>query len=141
MDVPIAIAPDMVMAAKVDVPLDTTLPVKFPATLPVTLPVRFPVTLPTSVPVNPELALKVVNAPAAGVVPPIIVLFMTPPAIVTELPKEAAPLETINPANLPVEAVVAPTGVLSIELDVIASDCKAAEAVSAVPAELTIATL
>ena len=140
MDVPIAIAPDIVMAAKVDVPLETTLPVRFPDTLPVTLPVRLPVTLPASAPVKPELALTVVNAPVDGVEPPMGVPFIVPPVITVVEPSEAVPV-TVKLVNVPAAAVVAPMGVLLIVEEVIASDCNADEAIMAVPAELIIATL
>jgi hypothetical protein len=130
----------MVIAAKVDVPLEATLPVRFPATLPVTLPVKFPVTLPASAPVKPELALTVVKAPVDGVVPPIGVLLIVPPVITVVEPSEAVPV-TVKLVNVPAAAVLAPIGVLLIVEDVIAKDCKAAEAVMAVPAELIIATL
>ncbi len=140
MDVPIAMAPDMVMAEKVDVPLEATLPVRFPATLPVTLPVRFPVTLPARAPVNPELALTVVNAAVDGVVPPIGVPLMVPPVITVVDPSEAVPV-TVKLVNVPAAAVVAPMAVLLIVEDVIDNDCKADDADMAVPAELIIATL
>ena len=133
-------APDIVMAAKVDVPLDATLPVKLPATLPVTLPARLPVTLPLSAPVNPELALTVVNAPVDGVVPPMGVPLIVPPVITTLEPRIAL-LVTVKFVKVPAAAVVAPMGVLLIVDAVMAKACKAAEAIKAVPAELTMATL
>ena len=140
LNVPIAMAPDIVMAEKVDVPLEATFPVRLPATLPVTLPVRFPVTFPARAPVNPELALTVVNAPVDGVVPPMGVLLIVPPVITVVEPSAAVPV-TVKLVNVPAAAVLAPIGVLFIVEEVIVSDCKADEAVMAVPAELIIATL
>ena len=50
--------------------------------LPETLPVTLPVKLPETFPVIVELAFTVVKLPAAGVLPPITVLFTVPPEIV-----------------------------------------------------------
>ena len=77
----------------------------------VTLPVKLPVTLPVTLPVMLPVMLPV-----------------KPPLA-----------ETV--VNAPVDAVVAPIAVLLIVEAVMAKDCKAAEAIKAVPAELTIATL
>ena len=135
-----AMAPDIVIAAKVDVPLEATLPVRLPATLPVTLPVRLPVTFPARAPVKPELALTVVNAPVDGVVPPIGVLLIVPPVITVVEPSEAVPV-TVKLVNVPAAAALAPIGVLFKVEAVMANACSADEAVMAVPAELIIATL
>ena len=112
--------PLMVTSVKVEEPVDAvTLPVKLPVTLPITLPVTPPVTLPVRLPVKPELADTVVNAPLEAVVPPIGVLLIVPPPMVTEVPKPAVPL-TLKLVKLPAARVVAPIGVLSMVLLVMA---------------------
>jgi len=77
----------------------------------VTLPTKLPVTLPVTLPVMLPVMLPV------------------------------KPLLAETVVNAPDDAVVAPIVVLLIVEAVMAKACKAAEAIKAVPAELTIATL
>lgn len=179
--VPMAMAPDMVIAAKVEVPVPVTSPSKFPVTLPMTapvctpaeLPVKLPVTLPVTLPVKPPtkptVAVTVEPRTVLAVVAPSVVLSIVPPEIVT-LAKLLDPVEVTLPTklpvtlpvklpvtlpimlavmlpladmvvNAPVDGDVAPIGVLLRVEDVMAKDCKAEDAIKAVPAVLTIATL
>ena len=107
------------------------------------------------------VALRVVKAPVLGVVPPIapgvgndvtlavpsklvppIVLAVAKAVAVDALPT-TAPVKVValTVVKAPVLGLEAPIGVLFIVLSVIAKDCKAAEAINSVPAELTMATL
>ena len=119
--------PEMATLLNELVPELVTFPVKLAESVPLTVtllndeePLEA-VTLPVRLPVNPELADTLVKAPLEGVVPPIVVLLIVPPAIVTEDPRVAAP-EAVSVVKLPAAAVVAPIGVLLIAELVIAND-------------------
>ena len=100
-----------------------------------------PAVVTTSAPATVRLvALSVVNAPVDAVVAPMLVALMAPPPMVTLVPRPAVPF-TDRLVKLPAARVVPPIVVLSIVLPVMASDCSAEEAMMAVPAALTIATL
>ena len=107
------------------------------------------------------VALRVVKAPVLGVVPPIapgvgkdvtlavpsklvppIVLAVAKAVAVDALPT-TAPVKVValTVVKAPVLGLEAPIGVLFKVLAVIAKACSAADAINAVPAELTIATL
>ena len=114
-------------------------------------------------PVTPKVvdAVIEVKAPVLGVVPPMApgtgndVTLPVPSKLVPPIVRAVAKAVAVDalpvsaPVNVvaltvvkaPVLALEAPIGVLFKVLSVIAKDCKADEAIKAVPAELTMATL
>ena len=114
-------------------------------------------------PVTPKVvdAVIEVKAPVLGVVPPMApgtgndVTLAVPSKLVPPIVRDVAKAVAVDalpvsaPVNVvaltvvkaPVLALEAPIGVLFKVLSVIAKDCKADEAIKAVPAELTMATL
>ena len=91
----------------------STVPIIGPTTDKLPLTLKLPVTLIKSLVASPKsvfpVAIRVVNVPAAGVVPPMTVLLILPPLIV------ALPVDTLLPLNAPVIVV-------RLELPVIVND-------------------